>query len=569
MHFIQGVSPNGICEDDLVELVLNNKKIAALVVVFLLLVAAVTFLAWPKGSSAVCSGPSVENDLDTMTWGDIFKEAQGQTVNLAFYRDTYNDRFFDEILIPLAAKYGVTVTYGDDLGFIGAMNDAQSGGAPKYDMYWMGVSGYDAFTGLWWNEDWKRAIPNAIFLSEGTDSQVSYSISGNSTGYVGNEIEFSGGQLMLMYNRGCEDPALDYNEMKLQKGTTVKTITLTEGSGQANLEWAGIADGAAYAIDDVMALLNSDAAISVVYGLPHDYTELYSWIKIYPGQFAYCDTRGGHNSYYIGYSFMYGAAYELAWDGGKTSWTACTDPAAYYYSQYTDGVDTSDPSAVKAAYAKWIDKQTESVGDDAEALQSVLGYMYIYLDELDDYTYKVDGRSWYAEYTSDIYKKLVGYNTDDTCINDGTVLLSFTVVASQVNRAADMSLDIGIYSMDTSVMEQYCWTINNDSDSKAGCLVVANLLNDPYVQAMWYKITGEIPNIDLDKYLQYIGGVNGPYYESQYERYFGFIDDWSSDTALVDLFVTPERLAGTAVDANLSKFYITLGVLWATALGYT
>jgi ABC-type uncharacterized transport system YnjBCD substrate-binding protein len=550
------------------EMVLNSKKIAAIAIVFVLLLAGITYLAWPESSSSY-SGPSVDSDLDTMTWAQIMKEAQGETVNLAFYRDTYNDQFFDEVLIPLATEYGVTVTYGDDLGYIGAMNDAQSGGIPKYDMYWMGVSGYDAFTGLWWNEDWKSVIPNTIYLTADTDSQVSYSINGNSTGYVGNEIEFSGGHFVFTYNANCEDPALAYNAMELGKGTTIKTIYLTRGSDSDTHTWADIEDGKTYAVDDIMTLLNSDSTLSVVYGLPHNYTELFSWIQIYPGQFTYCDTRGGHNSYYLGYSFMYGAAYELAWDTTKTSWIACSDSSAYYYDEYTAGVNTSDASAVKSAYAAWLDVQTEAVGDDPTALQTVLGYIYVYLDELDDYVYKVDGKSWYAEYQSEVDNKLVGYNTNDTKINDKTVLLSFTVVTSQVNRASTSALNMGIYAMETGILEKYCWTINNDSVSKAGCLVVANLLNDPYVQAMWYKITGEVPNIGLDKYLEYIGGGNGPYYEAQYDLYFGFIRVWSSDPTLAKLFISPEILAETAVDANLSKYYITLGSMWATELDYS
>jgi ABC-type uncharacterized transport system YnjBCD substrate-binding protein len=551
------------------EIILNSKKIAAIAIVFVLLLAGIAYLAWPKSSSTSYSGASVESSLDTMAWRQILKEANGQKVCLSFYRSTQNDQFFNQVLIPLAAEEGVTVTYGDDLGYIGAMNDAKSGGDPKYDMYWMGVSGYDAFKSIWWNSDWKSVLPNTIFLSDKTDSQVSYSISGNASEYVGNEVEFSGGHLVFIYNTACESTSLAYNEMQIGKGATTKTITLTNGSNSMTYTWADITNGATYAIDDVMHLLNSDSTLSVVYGLPNNYTELYHWIQIYPGQFTYCDTRGGHNSYYIGYSFMYGAGYELAWDATKTTWTACTDSSAYYYKEYTAGVNTADPSAVKNAYSEWLDRQTEAVGDNSTALHAILGYMYIYLDQLDDYVYKVDGKSWYAEQTSQVYNKLVGYNTNNTRINDKTVLLSFQVAVSDVPKADSLSIDEGLYAMETGVMEQYCWTINNHSDSKAGCLVVANLLIDPYVQAMWYKITGLIPNIDLDKYTAYLGGTSSSYYAAQYEQYYGFIKTWLANPDVADLFVTPGKLAQTQVDANLSKYYITLGKLWATDLNYT
>lgn len=550
------------------EITLDTKKIAAISIVFVLLIAGMTFLIWPKENVSAYSGPSVDADLDSMTWADILKEAQGQTVCLSFYRSTLNDKFFDETLIPLAATYGVTVTYGDDLGYIGAMNDAKSGGTPKYDMYWMGISGYEAFTSIWWDEDWKSVVPNSIFLSDATDSQVSYAVTGNASGYVGNQIEWSGGQLTLLYNAACESQELAYNAMELSKGTETKTITLMAGTESKTHVWSDIVSGNTYAINDVMALLNSDKSIDVVYGLPNDYAQLYDWAQIYPGQFTYPDVRGGHNSYYVGYSIMYGAGYELAWDASKESWTICTDPGAYYYDEYTDGVDTDDASAVKTAYAAWIDQQTEEIGKNPEGLHDFLGYLYIYLDELDDYVCKVDGKSWYAEYFSEITNKMVGYNSDETRINDKTVMLTYAVTASMVPSSTTLPYEVGMYCMETSVHEQYCWTINSQSKSKAGSMVVANLLNDPYVQAKLYETTGLIPNIDLAKYVEYLGGEDSAYYKAQYERYYSFIEEWASDPKFAQMFISPERLAETKVDANLSKFYIILGELWATELEY-
>ena len=539
------------------ELVLDTKKLVVVILAFVLMASAIVYLALPKDSNNPYTGKTIANDgLDGMEWSDIMAEAQGQSVHLSFYPDSYNKRFFDEALIPAAKSYGINVTYGDLLGYQGAAADADAmaqGGKPTYDMYWMGVSGYMAFkNNVWWTDDWKAVVPNTIYLSDETDAQVSYALNGDTTKYVGDEIEFSGGQLMFMYNHDLEDPTLDYDRVKLKVGSGAAKTFMLDKDGLGTFDYNNTT--VKYKSTALTNYLKAQTGTyDVKYGLPNNYSELFAWAEIWPGQFTYCNPQptAANMSYYIGYSFVYGALYELTWENEttKTGWKIYTDKTIKERAAEIDvrlqQIRTANPT--DAAFIAAFDAE--------------FGYLYNYLDDLDPLVMKVEGKAWYAEVSNFIYQKMIGYRGNETIPQNGTAMLSYTVVSSQYPRLGDAGMNTGIYSMDTSIMEQYCWTINKQSQSKAAALVVANLLCDPQMQTEWYRITGEITNIDLQKYTDLLGGTGSPRYEAQYEKYFAFMDDWKDkDWAYID----PADLVKTAIDANPSKYYGQLGADWAS-----
>ena len=545
------------------ELVLGTKKIIVVILAFALMASAIVYLALPESNDSYDGKRIGEEGLDGMSWSDIMAEARGQSVNLSYYPDEYNQRFFDEALIPAAKNYGINVTYGPDLGYIGAMNDAdamKSGGQPKYDMYWMGVSGYMAFKdSVWWTEDWKSVVPNTMLLPDGTDAQVSYALYGDATKYVGNQIEFSGGQLVFFYNNDLESPDIEYNQVTLKVGSGAKkTYTLaTDGADTFVLDMTTPVKSSA--LTAYLKTLNS-GTYDVQYGLPNNYSELFEWAKIWPGQFTYINPHYSSTSYYIGYSFVYGAIYELDWasKGPNTGW-----------AKYSGDIKARAATVDNDLAALW----TEANGDGTEfnkLFERDFGYLYAYLDDIDGYVMKVEGNAWYPKLSTELYQKMIGYRGNETIPQNGTAMLSYTVVTSQIPRLGDDNANAGfasgIYSMETSIMEQYDWTINKNSNSKAACLVIANLLLDPEMQAEWYRITGEITNLDLDKYIDLLGGVGSERYKAQYEKYFAFIDAWKA-AQKEWAFIDPADLKNTAIDANPSKYYIPLGAAWLTKYG--
>ena len=528
------------------ELVLDNKKIAVVVIAFAVMAAGMIYLAWPDAEEGGYNGPSVGNDLSSMSWQDVLAEAKGQNVNLSFYQDSYNCQFFDEVLIPAAKKLGINVTYGSDLGYIGAMKDEgamNDGGAPMYDMYWMGVSGYMAFNNtVWWGEDWKSILPNVMYLTENTDEQVSYALNSDLTSYVGNEIEFSGGQLVMIYNHDMESPDLAYNEVKLTPAVGAAITVTLDTSSTATMSWASAGTGTYKSTELVRFLKNEGSDYKdVKFGLPADYTEVFEWSKIYPGQFTYCNPVYTSTSYYIGYSFMYGALYELESDG------------AGGWQKYSGPLSIKDRAAAIDA---------DLVGKNISVVFGVGGtyeYLFKYMEDLKPYVHQQDGKAWYPTLSNDLYRKMIGYSGNPSLPENGSVMLTYSVVTSQYNRLTDAGFNTGIYSLETSIKEQYCWTINKESKSKAGAMVIANLLQEPEIQAAWYRITGEIINLDLDRYKALLGDTD------RYEKNFGFLEEWKlSDKKWA--YIDPVDLATTAVGANPSKYYIALGTIWGSRI---
>ena len=543
---------------------LDSRKIIAVVVIAIVVIAAIAIIAIPKngGNDGPKTPKSVDTDLADMTWEEILEEAKGQTVVLGLKPSDKATRFYDGWFSSyLKEKYDITIIMGTMNGLKSAAADydaMMSGGAPKHDMYWLGVSGYGAYKDtVYWGEDWKAPMPDAKkYLSDGTDAQISYLLYGDSAHYVGNEIEFTGGQLAYCYNNQLEDPELGYNIVKLTKGNEVKTVTLST-DGADEMEWE-TADVGTYTSTAVTALLKADGEIDARYGLPLNFTELYEWMQIWPGQFTYCDPQPKSSSYYIGYSFIYGALYELDWAVAPSGST----PGMGW-------VDVGDHDAI-AKRALTVDSKLAEIyqsakGDQAKFLEGFdreFGYIYEYLDDIEPYITQKDGKAWYPNKSDDVTAMMIGYNGGEEIPQNGTVMLTYYARSSMYPDMATGStkFDTGLYQMKTSIYEQYCWTICKESKSKAACIVICNECCLPEVQAKRMELTGETINLDFDKWATSLGGKDSAAYKQAYKQYFGFIEDVWSDKPYS--YIEPSELADTAVDANPSKYYDMLGAEW-------
>ncbi len=545
---------------------IDRTKLLAIIAVVIVVVAGITIAVMPKGNndSPKTVTKTVDKDLGSMTWEEILEEAQGQTVNLGLKPSDKAKRFYDGWFSGyLKENYGIIINMGTQNGLkcSAADYDAMtSGGAPKYDMYWLGVSGYGAYIDkIYWTDDWKAPLPDAkTYLQDGTDAQISYLLYGDSSKYVGNEIEFTGGQLAYCYNYNLEDPTIGYDKVKLTYGNAVKTVTLS-ATGSDTLAWDSAETGTykSTAVTTFLKGLSKDS-YTVKYGLPTNYTELFEWMKIWPGQFTYCDPQPTSSSYYIGYSFIYGALYELKWETEPTSTAAG--------SGWTD-VGNHDAITARAVTIdnRLAEIYTNAKGDQTEflkAFNSEFGYIYEYLSDIEPYITQKDSKAWYPAKSDDVTSMMIGYADGESIPQNGTVMLTYYARSSMYPdlAAGSTQFETGLYQMKTSIKEQYCWTINKDSKSKAACMVICNACCLPEVQAKRAELTGETINLDFDKWATTLGGKDSDSYKTAYAEKFGFIKDvWGTKPYS---FVEPSELAGTAVDANPSKYYSLLGADW-------
>ena len=553
------------------ELVLDTKKIAVVVLAFVLMAAGIVYLALPdEGKNKPYSGPTVDNaeDFAKMSWEDVLAEANGQTVTLGILNDIQILKWVDEYLVPVAADYGVKVQYGTLAGYA-AMNADKGLKDPMYDMYWVttGMYGYSSFFDNWWSADWKGKMPNSVYLSSTTDDLVSYYNYPAGTRYVGNQVEFSGADLMFAYNTQCSDPDQDWDTMKLTRSNVTKTIKVIPGS-TGDITWAGITNGGTYNIDDVMKLMRSDASIKPMYGLPNDYIELLDWAEVYPGQFTYPTPAGA--AYYVGYSVVDAIAYELESDGAG-GWKMADD---------------------RDANIAYINSLT-----DQQIRDGALQYLEAYITELDKYIYKDEtGKSWYGtnveQPVPSINGKIVG-SAENFRIGDTTVLMGMTTLISITERQSGVYEGLGLYSMDTALVDKYCWTIGEYSHHKAGAMVVANICTGPYMQGKMFEITGNMSNVNLEQFLGYLGAIpsadktfadKNDYYLDvatgniyinpnsqngllkQYTKSFGFLETWVDDAGKAGQYVTPTKLAETGVVGLLIKHQTEVNTLWTRAI---
>lgn len=533
---------------------MNNKKMAAIAVAAVLVIAAVAVVVYYNNNGR-------DSGLAGETWDDILEEANGQDVVIAFYSaDAECALFLNDHLIKEAAKYGISLTY-TSYGPVAANTvktemDSGVDSNGSFDLIWGDTSPIATMVPngeykYMYDKKWTDLLPNTAYLTSGAEDIVKECI----PGYIpGTALEFSQGQTMYVYNTAFNAYEVDVDGETIFVPYNCVVLLNTDKTVKGFLKVvpgnAGTYDGTGYIpagdIDssaDLVTALGSATAVSIdkvreyigpsvegklLYGLPNNYTDLYNWIQIYVGQFVYPDPANTAATFHSNLIFQ-AIIYEMEWNSAKTSWQTAADKEA-------------NIQKVKDIIASGAIK----TDDDFE---THFGYLYKYLEDLDEYTNKEIGYIS-TGVISGINGKIVG-NADDDDYSEDTVMLAMTTVASIDMRDSSYQYTTGAYSMDISAKSSYYLTIPKNSSSKAGAMVVANILLEPKIQAKYFELTGNAYNIDTSKV---VTGVSG----TIEDEYFGFTSTWTK-------YVPPERLNEVTVSGIVTGLASNMIRCWTAA----
>ena len=541
---------------------MDSKKMMALAIVAILAVAAVGVVYMYQRDD------SSDHDLEAATWAEIEEMAKGQTVNLGFYSaDVKCTPFYQNYLIPKAKSLGITVTmdsqyYGPNAAnFVKTETDSGVLTDGRFDLIWGDISPLTTLIegGVYkymYDQQWVGKMPNTKYLTANANDNAVIGV----PGFIeGTAAEFSNGQTMLMFNElynalsvnigTTAAPVmvdLPYNAVALMNGKIatgflkVASTGITYTSGAAYISTATASSSSAlqsaidnastpvYSIDSVRGVIKAASPTGTVvggllYGLPNNFTELYNWIQIYQGQFTYPDPTNVYAAFHTDALFQ-AMIFELTWNNetAKTGWKAAPDRDA-------------NVAKVNAALAAGIDTQ--------EKFDAAFGYLYNYLNAIDPFTNQTAGMK-YIEYPNGIGAvngHIVGNIATDKDYSSSTVMVGMTTVTSsdmRLDQYPNIGLNLGVFSLDTGCKNQYYLSIPANSSSKAGAMVVANLLLDPEVQAEWFRSTGNGYNIDTTMIAD---GDD----VTIYEKYFFFTAGWS-------YYLTQDVLSEVTVNATLT-----------------
>lgn len=231
---------------------MQKRMIAAIVVVAVVICAAGAGLLYMNGSKKTASSDMTASDLENMTWGDVLKAANGQTVNFYFWGgSSTTNSYVDKEVAAEAAKYGITinrVAVTDASVFVNMIqSDKQSGkeSGGSIDLIWVnGENYYTLRQGNLLFGPWADRLPNSVLVNW-SDPSIAYDM-----GYK-----------------------VDYYE-----------------SPWGTAQYQMVYDSSKYSESD----------------LPHNYAELLSWVKANPGKFTYCAPPA-----FFGTTFIKEALYEL------------------------------------------------------------------------------------------------------------------------------------------------------------------------------------------------------------------------------------------------------------------
>lgn len=408
-------------------------------------IAAIMVLALLMGMGVFAAAEtpkSVETDLADMTWEEILEEAKGQDVVLNVYdADTQVAKYWNSIA-KLAEDYDIDVTLVSETADTDArmIADYEAGDVASYDMSW-GYYGY-AFkpfhdAGLVWGNDGNQ--------------WVSYLPNIRYVDYDTNTYQYD-----------CGLP-VNYMQSPLM-GLTPMLIYLSTGY-DASLAW-----------DETRTAEDG----SVICGLFHNLSELYQWVQLYPGRFTYLDLAG--SGAFHGKCFVKSVIYELC-DDGNGGWMPVYDEADDMATRY------AKIEANAQQWYEWVNSDEAS----EEAFAERAGYVWAYLNDIEPYLLQGDAGALYG---SDAYA-MADY------VNSGVLATSFTTSFSispkLQNDPSYLSGAGQAYMMQTSVFAADFMIIAKNSDSKAACMVLANLMLEPRVQADGFALTGNTYNLDMNR----------------------------------------------------------------------
>ena len=504
-------------------------------------VAVVAIAGIAVGVIAMNNNSNVKHDkIADMSWDEIVENAKTTNngeVYVCFYMDDYCMQWFNNVIVPAAKEqYGITLSCAPDGSATTTINEykADPNKAGTYDFIWgrsstlaslLDVDGKGTSCLLQGN--WQDKMPNMKYsdeLADGTWANTYNSIFGADKYSKDNcsVAPFSGSTTTFVYNKLFNDSSIKYNQVKIiqttydlwygYKTTKEKVLNLGDSGTIADgTAFTSVTDGSTITLSDFRLFKNGTKtltpetpasarysnAITYVYGLPHDYSELYQWLQLYPGQF-YLPVVGGSASFHVEL-IEEAILYELAAKG--SSWTKCTDKTADVWSgalngKYKDG----DDAANKATYKEYVDSQVLASATKAD-YKAKFPYLQAYLTDVTKYMNHTLTATKSSVTTPN--KTLIGCKDGGAAkdFSDDTIMIALSTVESSATRAASYgsNVSMGMYMMDTACSNRCGLFIPANAPNPCGAIVVANLFNDPNIQAQYYSICGNAYNNDMNK----------------------------------------------------------------------
>jgi putative spermidine/putrescine transport system substrate-binding protein len=369
-----------------------NKKILAIGVVIVLIICSVgvALLYSNNGRKTSSVADFTAADLQNMTWGDVLEKARGETVNWYMWGgDSNTNNFVTDQIAREAANYGITINQVPLTAITDAINkvtgekQAGTNSGGSVDLMWINGANYATMKqGSLLFGPWADKLPNTVLVNWSVPSINS------DMGYPVN---------------GYESPW---------------------GTAQFQM----IYDSAKYSVSE----------------LPHNYSELKSWVVDHPGQFTYDALPD-----FFGTTFIKEAMYELT--GG--------------YEQY------------------------QSANITLDQFTNMSSPLWNYLSDIKPYLWE-NGKT----YPSSI-------STTYSMLSNGQIGLAMTFGGAGIEpmiKNGQLPTTAKVYCMNTSIANTNYVAIPYNANAKAAAMVVANILLEPQFQADFINLTGNGPSIDVN-----------------------------------------------------------------------
>ena len=531
----------------------DTKTIVVIAVVAILLVAGIAVVVANNNGG----NEPKHTDIADMTWDEIVDAAKGTNVNIGFYFDSYCMKWFNDILVPLAKeRYDITLTQG---GYVtGAMVVkeylANPEGKGTWDFFWSRSSDLAAIidadgkgTNIVLQSDWQSKMPNVTNYSDTLADETwqntydSFYGAGSYSREVCSVAPFSGSTTTFIYNKDYNDADIAYDEVKVVI-TGAEPAVIKVALDGADFDRESISKTTVYSLSSVREVCRSSSSddITCYYGLPHNYTEFATWVQLYPNQF-YLPSATGYANFHV-QLILEAMIYELAAANAEGSdWIACTDSSAYVWSHDLSGKYTGDEVKDKATYKAYIESKVLSVKTAAD-YGKVVPYLQAYLDDIMPYLDSTFTGSSAAVTVPNTY--LIGNQGTPDDFNDDTLMISLSTVESMAIRSDSYKANIGMYMMETACSNRCGLFIPCNAPNPAGAIVIANLMNDPYVQATYYNISGNGYNADKEK----LSTEEWMYFQS-------YISQWTVTGAP---FISPDDVSANRTVASIGYKEATL-----------
>ncbi len=494
---------------------MDSRKLTIVIVVAVVVISSAAGILHAEKYSPVTS------DVHDMNWEDIRDVSNGSTVHVAMGSGAYNSKWVKDVLAPLAKEwYGINVIYDGDATYEDIVEEWKENPNEKgsYDLVWgdsstlKGLLNVDAQgKNLLYEGDWESKTPKLCLSDEFADDLWKFvydSTYGEGTynRKVCSIAPFSGNTSSFVYNEDFNDPWINYDEIKISKtddgGKTWKDYVVKVALSGADLDRNNIDVSKTYSLSSVKTVCRGgiDDTITCHYGLPHDYTELASWVVLYPYQFYIPSTSGASGTY--ARLILESMIYELAsTDKDGTGWIGCTDENAYVWSHDLKGkYIKEDDEKNKATYREYITSKifTVSSGDD---YGNAVPYLKTYLEQIMPRLNQV-----YTAYGGDIRDcninllgNLVPVTDYDSSPDNDKVMVALSMDDNMGLDSDPYDVDVGMYMMKTACSNRYGLFIPINAPNPAGAIVVCNLLNNPYIQSSFYSVTGNDHNMNMDR----------------------------------------------------------------------